>query len=90
MSSIPMRLPCEKCGELHVDEGEFATKDHHTHQCEKCGLVWRPAIENTRGVRFLWEQSKPKPDACLGCGNPNCFNVCCWPGNKFREKKISG
>lgn len=55
---IRMRLVCEACGELHVDAGEFATKPHHTHQCERCGLTWRPAIENTVGVRHLWEQSK--------------------------------
>lgn len=55
---IRMRLPCEQCGELHIDEGEFANKPHHTHQCEKCGLVWRPAIVETVGVRSLWEQSK--------------------------------
>jgi len=58
---IRMRMPCEQCGELHIDEGEFATKPHHTHQCERCGAVWRPAEENTVGVRFLWPQAKDKP-----------------------------
>lgn len=48
-----MRLPCEKCGELHIDEGEFATKPHHTHSCQHCGLTWRPAVVHTVGVRFL-------------------------------------
>jgi hypothetical protein len=48
-----MRLPCEGCGELHVDEGEFATRPHHTHSCQHCGLTWRPAIIPTVGVRFL-------------------------------------
>lgn len=50
---IPMRLPCEDCGELHVDEGDFVTKSHHTHACQFCGLVWRPAKVATVGVRFL-------------------------------------
>lgn len=50
---IPMRLTCPKCGELHIDEGEFATKPHHTHACQSCGMVWRPAIVDTVGVRFL-------------------------------------
>ena len=50
---IPMRLPCPKCGELHIDEGEFETKVHHTHSCQHCGLTWRPAIVATVGVRFL-------------------------------------
>jgi hypothetical protein len=50
---IPMRLVCEDCGILHIDEGEFATKPHHTHACQHCGLVWRPAIVCTVGVQFL-------------------------------------
>jgi hypothetical protein len=50
---IPMRLVCESCGKLHIDEGEFATKPHHTHACQYCGLTWRPAIPATVGVRFL-------------------------------------
>jgi hypothetical protein len=50
---IPMRLCCEGCGELHIDEGEFATKPHHTHSCQHCGLTWRPAVVPTVGVRFL-------------------------------------
>lgn len=50
---IQMRLSCPTCGELHIDEGEFATKVHHTHACQACGNVWRPAIVPTTGVRFL-------------------------------------
>lgn len=50
---IPMRLVCPRCGELHIDEGEFATKPHHTHACQGCGEVWRPAVVHTVGVRFL-------------------------------------
>lgn len=52
-TSIPMRLHCPACGELHLDEGEFATKPHHTHACQGCGAVWRPAVIHTVGVRFL-------------------------------------
>lgn len=50
---VPMRIPCPSCGELHVDEGEFATKVHHTHACQHCGMTWRPAVAPTVGVRFL-------------------------------------
>lgn len=53
MEPIPMRLICEGCGELHIDEDEFATKPHHTHSCQHCGLTWRPAVVATVGVRFL-------------------------------------
>ncbi len=41
------------CGVLHIDEGEFATKLHHTHSCQSCGHTWRPMVPHSRGVRFL-------------------------------------
>lgn len=50
---VPMILHCPACGERHIDEGEFATKPHHTHACQSCGVVWRPAIVATVGVQFL-------------------------------------
>lgn len=50
---IPMRLSCPECNAIHIDEGEFATKPHHTHACQSCGMVWRPAVVPTVGVRFL-------------------------------------
>lgn len=50
---IPLRLTCPQCGALHVDRGEFATKPHHTHACQECGMVWRPAVVETVGVQFL-------------------------------------
>ena len=49
----PMLLWCPSCGERHIDSGEFETKAHHTHACQKCGMVWRPSIVATVGVRFL-------------------------------------
>lgn len=52
-SPIPMRLHCPECCALHIDEGEFATKPHHTHACQTCGNVWRPAVVETVGVKFL-------------------------------------
>jgi hypothetical protein len=50
---IPMILHCPECMERHIDVGDFATKPHHTHACQYCGMVWRPAIVATVGVRFL-------------------------------------
>lgn len=55
---LPIRICCEKCNELHVDEGEWVLKPHHTHECQKCGHVWRPAKFNTTGVRFLFSTEK--------------------------------
>jgi hypothetical protein len=53
--TIPMILTCPapNCGARHIDEGEFAEIPHHTHACQGCGFVWRPAKVNTHGVRFL-------------------------------------
>lgn len=50
---IPMVLFCPLCHMRHVDKGKFATEPHHTHACQNCGMVWRPAIEPTVGVVFL-------------------------------------
>lgn len=51
--SIPMLLHCPMCGERHVDKGVWETKLHHTHACQSCGHVWRPAKVATVGVQFL-------------------------------------
>lgn len=48
-----MLLWCPICGARHIDKGDFAVKPHHTHACQECGTVWRPAIVNTLGVQFL-------------------------------------
>lgn len=60
---IPIRLECPACGDLHVDEGEFATRPHHTHACQHCGAVWRPAVVPTVGVRFLPGFKNVAPEA---------------------------
>lgn len=51
--TIDMILHCPMCHERHIDVGDFATRQHHTHACQHCGHVWRPAIVPTRGVQFL-------------------------------------
>jgi hypothetical protein len=56
---VPMRIVCPDCGELHIDEGEFATKIHHTHQCSSYGNCWRPAVMPTVGVRFPFKSEVP-------------------------------
>ena len=53
MDPIPLLLWCPECGARHVDEGEFATKSHHTHSCQNCGMTWRPGVVPTVGVQFL-------------------------------------
>lgn len=56
-------LYCPVCRTRHIDEGDFATKRHHTHACQgfvedngkrrRCGHVWRPALTPTVGVEAL-------------------------------------
>jgi hypothetical protein len=50
---IPLLLHCPLCRHRHIDEGEFATRPHHTHACQRCGHEWRPSLEPTVGVLFL-------------------------------------
>ncbi len=50
---IEMILYCPMCHQRHIDKGEFIIKPHHTHACQSCGNVWRPALHNTIGVHFL-------------------------------------
>jgi len=50
---IALLLTCPACGARHVDDLEGATRVHHTHACQECGTVWRPAVVATVGVRFL-------------------------------------
>ncbi len=50
---VALILSCPVCHARHYDEGEFATRHHHTHACQSCGVCWRPAIVATVGVRFL-------------------------------------
>lgn len=61
--TIPMLLTCPVCGERHIDEQAFAEIAHHTHACQSCGHVWRPAKVNTHGVRFLpgYRNEEPRP-----------------------------
>lgn len=50
---VQMLLWCPSCGDRHIDVGEFATKVHHTHACQSCGMVWRPAVVATVGAQWL-------------------------------------
>lgn len=53
LAPVPLLLCCPSCNERHIDLGVWATKPHHTHACQVCGHVWRPAIVHTVGVQFL-------------------------------------
>lgn len=64
VAPVPMFLTCPKCNARHIDEGDFATKRHHTHSCQSCGLTWRPAVIATVGVAFLpgFKNDAPCPE----------------------------
>lgn len=48
----PIVTHCPQCGELHVDQDEWATtRWHRTHQCLSCSAQWRPKDINTVGVK---------------------------------------
>lgn len=58
---VPLVMYCP-AGHPHVDEGEWATRSHKTHECqywvekkvgpgqERCGRTWKPAEFPTVGV----------------------------------------
>lgn len=68
---VPMLLWCPECHRRHIDEGTFATKPHHTHACQHCGLAWRPAIVATVGVQFLPGFKNETPPAALEEAEPD-------------------
>lgn len=45
-----IRMSCPKCLYQHIDRGEWATREHKTHQCQHCGHEWRPFDVPTFGV----------------------------------------
>lgn len=50
---VAMVLHCPNCSALHVDEGEWATRSHKTHQCQNCMHEWRPFEYATVGVSAM-------------------------------------
>lgn len=65
--AIPMVLHCPRCGAQHIDEpkGAWTNPPHRSHECQGCGLNWRPADVPTVGVRTVETVGKadnPKSD----------------------------
>lgn len=72
---IHIWITCPRCNELHVygvdARGvDWATKPHHTHTCQGCGLTWRPAKVPTVGVRFLpgFSNEEEEPESPVYAG----------------------
>ena len=49
-AGVPCELFCPSCDLQHLDEGEWATRPHRTHQCQFCSHLWRPFDVATYGV----------------------------------------
>lgn len=74
---IPMLLWCPACRARHIDTGAFATKPHHTHACQWCGMVWRPALVATVGVDFLpGFKDADRPAEPCGCPPGGWSSTC--------------
>lgn len=57
LAPIPMLLFCPRCHRQHVDapqpEKDWTNPPHRSHECQNCGLVWRPADVPTNGVQAI-------------------------------------
>lgn len=47
---VKVTIFCPRCSLPHVDEGEWATRQHKTHQCQGCSHEWRPFPFATVGI----------------------------------------
>jgi hypothetical protein len=54
---IPMLLFCPNCSLQHIDapqpEKGWDNPPHRSHECQRCGWVWRPADVPTTGVATI-------------------------------------
>lgn len=86
---VPMLLWCPGCHQRHVDEGQYAEQAHHTHACQYCGMVWRPALAATVGVHFLPGFKNPEPEdtcpRCQGTGETPHGHECLDPWHRGRS-----
>lgn len=68
---VPVVLHCPKCKAQHLDEGEWATREHRKHQCQSCRHEWRASSVATVGV--LGEEQRaaePTPEAAWNYSAP--------------------
>ena len=65
----PMILHCPECHVQHLDEGEWATRPHKTHQCQNCKHEWRPFPYPTVGVAQPDAETESAPPSlvCYVC-----------------------
>jgi len=61
---IDLLLFCPNCFEQHIDQAQpeknWDNPPHRSHECQHCGIVWRPADVPTNGVATI--QTKGQRD----------------------------
>ena len=70
-TSIPMILHCPVCYKQHIDKPNpargWTNPPHRSHECQNCGMIWRPADVPTQGVEKIETRGKedtwPRRDA---------------------------
>jgi len=59
---LDMLLFCPRCYRQHIDqpqpEKNWENPPHRSHECQTCGLVWRPADFPTNGVKAIKTRGK--------------------------------
>jgi hypothetical protein len=82
---IPMVLHCPRCRAQHIDAPQpdkgWTNPPHRSHECQACGLVWRPADVPTTGVEAIETKGKRdttyssavEPTAAPSTGTPSEF-----------------
>jgi hypothetical protein len=55
VTPIDMILLCPNCNRQHVDasKGVWDNPPHKSHECQFCGIIWRPADVETNGVKTI-------------------------------------
>lgn len=81
---VPVVIYCPACQSLHIDEGEWATRPHKTHQCQKCKLEWRPFPYATVGVASRKHYHKAMYDDLSGVLLEDCA-IC---GESWRSTDV--
>lgn len=54
---VPLLLYCPCCQQQHIDAPNpgrgWENPPHRSHECQNCGLIWRPSDQFTVGVAVL-------------------------------------
>jgi hypothetical protein len=83
---IAARLHCPECDARHIDQGEWKTRPHRRHQCERCRFRWivEPpcygASDEELGCRRIVGVDRACGADATGMVRLSC--EACWPDGK--------